>query len=356
MSSLTPRIDNLDNRNYVINGAFDFWQRGTTITTGNNGVYLADRWRNFKSAGGTVTHARDTDTPTLAQSGFKALYSHLYTMTAAQSVAYSCGIVYCMEGHDYANFHGRTARLQFWVKSSIAGSYSFTFNVESINRNYVVPYTINAANTWEQKSIDVTFESSSGVFLDTRRDLLLIWNLGNTGTPGTSNLWQSVGIQASTDVQWSTNAGATFKLSQVMLTPATVPSGSILPFSRAGKTIGDELALCQRYYEKSYDPDVVPGSSVTGVLSVLAQVSGTVQTTNFVFYRATKRANPSVAFWTESGFANQWTYRTSAGVDTNVALSSGSVNGNTAGWRVDTTTVGSGYVTGRGSWAAECEL
>lgn len=48
----------LDPENRIINGAFDFWQRGTA-TTGN--VYGADRWFNNRS-GGTVTQSQQAFT------------------------------------------------------------------------------------------------------------------------------------------------------------------------------------------------------------------------------------------------------------------------------------------------------
>lgn len=46
-----------DSDNRIINGAFDFWQRG--VNTGVNGAYAADRWRNtFLGAGASQTHER----------------------------------------------------------------------------------------------------------------------------------------------------------------------------------------------------------------------------------------------------------------------------------------------------------
>ena len=57
--SLTPRLDRLD-KNYIINGNFDFWQRGTSTST--SGVYLADRFRTSLS-GGSYVVSRSTDVP-----------------------------------------------------------------------------------------------------------------------------------------------------------------------------------------------------------------------------------------------------------------------------------------------------
>ena len=47
----------LDPENRIINGAFDFWQRGTSHST--NGFGSADRWNNARD-GGTVTMSRQS--------------------------------------------------------------------------------------------------------------------------------------------------------------------------------------------------------------------------------------------------------------------------------------------------------
>jgi hypothetical protein len=41
-----------------------------------------------------------------------------------------------------------------------------------------------------------------------------------------------------------------------------VNEGPAADFETAGRDISDELRLCQRYYEKSYDLDVVPGTNL----------------------------------------------------------------------------------------------
>lgn len=52
--SLTPRIDTIEQSaairgftpNFIINGNFDIWQRGTSVVPSGS-VYLADRFRLF---------------------------------------------------------------------------------------------------------------------------------------------------------------------------------------------------------------------------------------------------------------------------------------------------------------------
>jgi len=39
--SLTPSVQ----QNLLINGGFEIWQRGTSFSMTNSGIYTADRWK-----------------------------------------------------------------------------------------------------------------------------------------------------------------------------------------------------------------------------------------------------------------------------------------------------------------------
>ena len=50
------------NRNVIINGAFQCWQRATSVTTSGSGTFSADRWAS--NAGASTVFSRSTDVPT----------------------------------------------------------------------------------------------------------------------------------------------------------------------------------------------------------------------------------------------------------------------------------------------------
>lgn len=243
-------------RNYCINGNFDFWQRGVgpfAFTTANGGC-LPDRFSIAPgTAGYTMTAQRSTDVPTFVQSNFNTNYSLLVTNTAATSLAAgdNNNIGQRIEGLDFQNLHGRKVRFQFWCKSSITGTFPLALRNVGANRSYVAPFTINSAATWEKKTFDIqmdtvgTWGQDNGIGL--RMEIYL--TAGSTFQTGSTNQWIAgnfIGFTGQT--QWtSSNTGATFQITQVAVYPIDASSGISLPFVRAGRTIGHELAMCQRY-------------------------------------------------------------------------------------------------------------
>jgi len=74
---------------------------------------------------------------------------------------------------------------------------------------------------------------------------------------------------------------------------------------------GTELALCQRYYEKSYNIDVVPGTSYilgNGLIApssaLAASTAGNVSGGNSIPFKVTKRASPTMQVYDFDGTAN----------------------------------------------------
>jgi hypothetical protein len=79
-----------------------------------------------------------------------------------------------------------------------------------------------------------------------------------------------------------------------MLVPGSYRAATNLIFKRAGRTIGDELRMCQRYYERT------SGSSV--ILTIQQRNdNGGSRTTSFVPFAVEKRATPNMpqTSWSE---------------------------------------------------------
>jgi hypothetical protein len=155
-----------------------------------------------------------------------------------------------------------TWSLSFWVKSSVTGTYSVTFQNttpvgnDSATRLYVAEYTILQTNVWEKKTITVNLAtgSASGTWNKTNGGgLSICWNLGaESNRKGNTylNTWGTQGstpnVQSSSQVQWATNAGATFFLTGVQFEKgSTASSFDYRPF-------GTKLQLCQRYFEYGF--------------------------------------------------------------------------------------------------------
>jgi hypothetical protein len=262
MASLTPRLDRLE-RNLCINGNFDFWQRGTTLNFQTARLYIADRFCHVRSSGysGNSVASRSTDVPTVAQSGFKSNYSLLVTngtgLASPGASDFHLPIMYLIEGNDYVNLHGQKGRIQFWMKASIAGTYSVAVRNNDGTRSYVTTVAVALANTWEKKTIDLTFDSTGTWAFDNTNALSLsiCGGVGATFTTSTLNTWQSGNYMgANTQTNWAGTTSATIQVSQFMIIPGDFSGTDVeIPFQRCGRTIQDELAMCQRYYYQFSD-------------------------------------------------------------------------------------------------------
>lgn len=331
MTSLTPRIDLLDSYpNLAINGDFELWQRGTSIAVTNAvASYLADRNQFYSgAAAATATITQSTDVPTFAQSNYRSKFSMLLTTTnqvASPGANATVGLSYKVEGYDYAILHGKPFRVQRWFKSSVIGTYAVCFTNSAQDRSYVTTFTINQANTWERKVFDLTGDTAGTWLFDNGIGLQMIVILQNNSAPKQTsalNTWQT-GFFVSGLTQanlWAGTAGATFQMSQAMIIPGSFDSTTELTFRRTGRTFQQELAMCQRYYEKSYFLDETPGIAGAGTIDcggVFISAAG-ITIGNSVSYKVTKRINaPTVRTFDTAGTVGQVTTQASGGATTN---------------------------------------
>ena len=304
--------------NLLYNGNFNIWQRGTTFT-GIVDAYGPDRWAWRDVGAGVVDLLRSTDVP----DGLSVYSCQIDVTTADASLAATdfYGLEYRIEGLDaiplgFGTADAVSVAISFWVKSAKTGIHSVALQNSAVNRSYVAEYTVSVADTWEQKSVIIAGDTS-GTWLKTNGiGVAVIFALAaGTNFTGTAGAWNAADDKASTNqVNVMDNAANNFRLSQVQLEVGTA-AGAFAP-----RPFGDDLELCKRYFQKTFELDQAPVDNA-GTLGILQYVNITAGASAYVLtwqLTAQMRAAPTAAFYNfGAGTAGFW--RNGAGTDSAVA-------------------------------------
>jgi hypothetical protein len=235
--------------NRIINGAMVIDQRnaGASVTP-TNGQYLVDRWAAGLSQASKFSAQQNSGAVT-PPSGYINYLGIVSLSAYAIGASDTFFIRQAIEGLNVADLgwgtaSAQTITLSFWVRSSLTGTFGGAVQNSAASRNYPFSYTITSANTWEQKSITISGDTT-GTWLTTNGiGLQLIVGLGIGSTlSGTGGAWTAsniISVTGATSVV-GTNA-ATFYITGVQLEVGTVAT------SFDFRSYGTELALCQRYY------------------------------------------------------------------------------------------------------------
>ena len=314
-------------KNAIINGGFDIWQRGTAVTQvgSANGInYLADRW--------TPNGYQDTRMQRITlgyqNANLNAPYAMRNSSSTTAQISYGTRIR-CSQKIESSNSYllaGKTVTVSYWVK----------FSAATISSSTATPY-----NNW-YSSLDYYTTTTDGTMISTLPDSNFASYPFTNGTFPTT--WtkvsytatiptgvNNVGLAFGFDGLGNTASADTayYDLAQVQLELDSVAT----PFSRAGGSIGGELALCQRYYVQSYG-----GDSITTANYTSTNAYGVFR------FPVTMRTTPTIGF---SATSNMTVYSNGAG-----ASPSAVVNGNIATSSVEALFVGS-YTSG---YAGFCRL
>ena len=240
-------VPNLGRRNMIINGAMQVAQRGTS-STGTSGYHTVDRWRIQNGGVGTITTTQESTNGVAGVSK----YSHKFAATNTASLAAGTDgwIRYVvetkdMENHSFAD-STRNFTLSFYVKCSNAGQSSACITSGDFGTGqYVAPFTIAAADTWQR--VTITFPGNSALSsVSGDYGLRLYWNTGAGSDYLTSstNQWTSAGDYGATgDLQICGVNGRYIQFTGVQLEAGNVAT------TFENRSFAEEVALCQRYYE-----------------------------------------------------------------------------------------------------------
>jgi len=276
---------NTGRRNLVINGAMQVAQRGTSGTSTAD-IYTVDRFAlGHGSPVNAMTFEQSTDTPDNFKNSLKITAG---TGASASTTGYAI-LRQAIEGQNMAHLGFGTSAakaiiLSFHVKSSLTGTFGISIRNQAGNRAYAGTYVINSANTWEYKTVAIPGDTSGTWPTDTGIGFNLFWDLGaGSNYDIAAGSWTSgsnmFGVESTVKLTETTNA--TFFITGVQLEVGENASD----FEH--RSFGEELALCQRYYEQT--------GSTAEIVS-----NGWVN----IRYATAKRATPTVTVVVGSGSLN----------------------------------------------------
>jgi hypothetical protein len=334
--------DLFSNKNAIINGDFNIWQRGISFLSVAHGSYLADRFSYYKV--GTMLHdiSRSNDVPSSEQAGRLFNYSMLVDCQATDlSIAATdyCIIHQRIEGFNWLPLAQKPVTLSFWVKASKIGIYCVALGNSVFDRSCVLEYNINTPDTWEFKTVTFPASPSSGSWnytngLGIAVEFVLAAGSNRITSP---NIWQNGDYSAtSNQVNACDSVSNNFRLCGVQLEAGSLET----PFESRSSSLED--LLCKRYYDQLTSSNLFGGR---------ASATNNIQFASARF-TVPMRTAPSVTLY-NFGVANQ--VRSSGGVGVN--LNSPSVG--TSIYGVEYVNVSSGLSSGEWyqcGYAANAEL
>jgi hypothetical protein len=236
-------------RNRIINGDMRIDQRnnGAAVNNAPDGTWAVDRWIRYQNVGASnVGRNLNGVTPPAGFTNYLGI--QISTAGTAASGQYT-NFQHYIEGFNSADLAWGTASAQavtisFWVRSSLTGTQGFALQNASSTLGYPFTVTINAANTWEYKTVTIPGPTTGTWDTTNGRGIALIVDLGmGSSFRFTAGSWQSANVQGVTGANsLNQTLNATFYLTGVQLEAGSVAT----PFERRSYQM--ELGMAQRYY------------------------------------------------------------------------------------------------------------
>ena len=237
-------------KNRIINGAMVIDQRNAgasvTPTDTGGGTYVIDRFYARVTQASKLSYQRSTVAPEGFTNSLALTSLSAYSVTSSDHFA----AIQAIEGFNVADLGWGTANAKpitfsFKVRSSLTGTFGGFVSNSDVNRCYVFSYTINEANTFEDKTVTIFGDTSGTWFTNNGVGLYLSFSVGaGSSVTSTAGSWGSTFYRSVTgQTSLVGTNGATFYITGVQLEVGTVAT------SFDFRDYGTEFFLCQRYYQ-----------------------------------------------------------------------------------------------------------
>jgi hypothetical protein len=279
---------------------------GASVSVDGAGVFTVDRWIGVDGTDGAFTVQQDASAPAGFTNSIKITVS---TADGSLAATQTAQIRQEIEGFNTADLgwgtaNAKTVTLSFWVRSSLTGTFGGSLRNSATDRSYPYSYTISVADTWEQKSVTIEGDTS-GTWLTTNGiGIRLTFSLGaGTDRSGTAGAWNSNNNVSSTGaVSVIGTLSATWYLTGCQLEVGTQAT------SFEYRQYQQELALCQRYYQSSYDIGTAAGAATTtGIRGLAYAASGVSSGSGAITFQTVMRSSPTIVTYDGAGTANNVT-------------------------------------------------
>lgn len=326
-------ITQSNNRNAIINGNFDIWQRETSFSTPVSSSYTSDRWEIlYNGSIGTFTVSRSSFT--LGQTDVPGEPEFFLTWNQTVAGSGSTFRVLGQKIEDIRTFAGENITISWYAKADTNRTMS-----ASITRRFgsggspsaddtISGDTKNLTTSWQKFEQIITIPSLSGETIGTNRDDSLELNF-----------------------ELPLNTVMTIDIAQVQ-----VERGSIATqFEK--RPIGVETELCLRYFQKSFRFFVAPSSNQgnsLGALQYRVRNTGVASDGVQLQFATPMRATPTMTFFNPLASNANWR-NVSLGTDSGTA---GISNTSERGVFVFNTQVGGDTLNNNMAvqWTADAEL
>jgi hypothetical protein len=280
-------------KNRIINGdmriAQQYGNGSGAATTGGVASYPIDRFYYAQTPATskfTIQQNAGSVTPPIGFSNYEGITStSAYTVLTNEIFIFEQKI----EGQNVSDLAWGTANakpitLSFWVYSSLTGTFSGSLRNYADTRNYVYSYTISTANTWTQIAVTIPGDTAGtwtlyGNGVGVKVGFCLGAGSAFLTTAGSWGTTTVVGSTSTTNVM-GTN-GATWYVTGVQFELGSQAT------SFDFRSIGTELALCQRYY------NILIGGGVNTYQNIGCFYTPTRGFTN-VSFKVSMRTTPSI--------------------------------------------------------------
>ena len=227
-----PALPESPNRNKIINGNFDVWQRGTSFSASG---YGADRWRSFYTGGTTTAYTQQSFTLGQTDVPNNPRYYARLVVTSDSSADARASFNQKIEGvHTFA---GQTVTVSFWAKADASKDLLVEllqyFGTGGSPSSFVIatPQKFAISSTWTKYTKTFSVPSITGKTL---------------GTDNNDYLDLAFWIDAGSDYNSRTlslgNQSGTFEFSQIQIEQGSKATDFEM------KPLGETIQDCKRYY------------------------------------------------------------------------------------------------------------